>query len=165
MKKAALGLMAICLVFNVLAQTDSSQNYFKSKIIPEFNLAKMPDSSVFVNSSLQKDKPTVLIFFAPDCDHCQNATKEMTAKMDKLKDVQIVMVSWMDVSFIKKFYADYKLADYPNITVTRDPLYKLLQYYGVHSIPDVFVYDKNGKYLDHYKNKIPVEEIAALPLF
>jgi thiol-disulfide isomerase/thioredoxin len=162
MKKAVSTLIAICVVFNVLAQTDSSQNYFKSKVIPEFYLAKIPDSTAFVNADLQKDKPTVLIFFAPDCDHCQDATKEMTAKMEKLKNVQIVMVTWMDVSLIKKFYADYKLANYPNITVTKDPAYNLLKYYGVHSIPDVFVYDKKGKYLDHFKTKIPVDEIAAL---
>jgi thioredoxin-related protein len=162
MKKAFSTLIAICVVFNALAQTDTNQVYYKSKVIPAFSLAKMPDSSVFVNANLQKDVPTVLIFFAPDCDHCQNATKEMTAKMDKLKNAQILMVSWMDVSFINKFYADYKLANYPNITVTKDPAYKLLQYYTVHSIPDVFVYDKNGKYLDHFMSKIPVEEIAAL---
>lgn len=162
MKKIAFSFIVICLVFNVFAQTDSSQNYFKTPAIPAFNLAKIPDSTVFVNADLQKDKPTVLIFFAPDCDHCQHATKEMTEKMDLLKNVQIVMVSWMDVSFIKKFYADYKLADYPNITLAKDPAFNLLKYYGVHSIPDVFVYDKNGKYLSHFKTKIPVEEIAAL---
>jgi thioredoxin-related protein len=162
MKKIVFSLLAICLVFTALAQTDTSQNYFKSQIIPAFNLAKIPDSTVFVNANLKKDMPTVLIFFAPDCDHCQNATKEMASKMDQLKNVQILMVSWMDVSLMKKFYADYKLADYPNISLAKDPSFNLLKYYGVHSIPDVFVYDKKGKYLDHFKTKIPVEEIAAL---
>ena len=72
------------------------------------------------------------------------------------------MVSWMDVSFIKQFYVDYKLVSYQNITLAKDPAFNLLKYYGVHSIPDVFVYDKKGKYLDHFKSKIPVEDIAAL---
>jgi thioredoxin-related protein len=162
MKKIVFSLLALCLVFNALAQTDSSQMYFKSPTIPAFNLIKIPDSSSFINAQLQNNKPTVLIFFAPDCDHCQEATKNLVAKIDQLKNVQIVMVAGMEYGIVKKFYADYKLADCANITVTRDPLFKLPQYYSVHSIPDVYVYDKKGKYLNHFKSKIPVEEIAAL---
>jgi thioredoxin-related protein len=162
MKKAVFSLIAICLVFNALAQTDSSQNYFKFPVIPAFNLIRIPDSTVFTNNQLQKNKPTLVIFFAPDCDHCQHATKNLVEKIDQLKDVQIVMVAGLDFDIVKQFYDEYKLATCPNITITRDPLFKLPQYYSVHSIPDVYVYDKKGKYMTHIKNSIPVEEIAAL---
>lgn len=162
MKKTVFSLIALCLAFTVFAQTDTSQHYFKNPTIPAFNLIKIPDSSNFTNNQLQKNIPTVLVFFMPDCDHCQDATKNLTAKIDKLKDVQIVMVAGMEFSAVKKFYADYKIADHPNITITRDPTLALPLYYKVHSIPDVYVYDKNGKYLDHFKKTIPVEEIAAL---
>jgi thioredoxin-related protein len=162
MKKIVFALLTICLVFNAFAQTDSSQNYFKSPTISAFNLTKIPDSSSFTNNMLQKNTATVLVFFAPDCDHCQEETKKLTAKMGLFKNVQVLMVTWMEFSMVKKFYADYKLADYANITITRDPQYKFLQYYGVHSIPDIFVYDKNGHYMNHFKKTIPIEEIAAL---
>lgn len=162
MKKTVFTLIAICFGFAALAQTDSSQMYFKVPTIPAFNLIKMPDSSSFTNNQLQKNMPTVVIFFAPDCEHCQEATKNLTAKIDQLKNVQIVMIAGMEYSIVKKFYADYKLADYPNITVTRDPLFKLPQYYSVRSIPDVYVYDKKGMYLNHFKSVIPVELIAEL---
>jgi thioredoxin-related protein len=162
MKKTVFTLIVTCLGFAALAQTDSSQMYFKVPTIPAFNLLKIPDSSNFTNNQLLKNTATVLIFFAPDCDHCQEETKKLTAKIDQLKNTQILLVTWMDFNMVKKFYVDYKLADYSNITITRDPQYKFLQYYGVHSIPDIFVYDKNGKYLNHFKKTIPVEEIAAL---
>jgi thiol-disulfide isomerase/thioredoxin len=162
MRKTVFTLMAICSIYAALAQTDSSQMYFKVPTIPAFNLLKVPDSSSFTNNQLQKNIPTVVIFFAPDCDHCQEATKNLTAKMEQLKNVQIVMVAGMEYGIVKKFYNDYKLADYPNITVTRDPLFKLPQYYKVHTIPDVYVYDKKGKYLQHFKSVIPVELIAEL---
>ncbi len=162
MKKAVFCLLALGMALGALAQTDSSQNYFKTGTIPAFNLLKLPDSTLVGNNLLKKDTPTVLIFFAPDCDHCQHSTREMTEKIDLLKNMQILMVTWMDANLTNKFYQDYKLASFPNITVTRDPQYNLLKFYGVHSIPDVFVYDKNGRYKAHFKSKIPVEEIAAL---
>jgi len=162
MKKTVFTLLAIFIVFSTLAQTDTSQPYFKSPSIAAFNIRKVPDSSSFTNNLLQKNKPTVLIFFNPDCDHCQHATQNLTSKIDQLKDVQILMVSVMDFNLVNKFYEDYKIADCPNITMARDGKYELPRFYNIHSIPDVYVYDKKGKFLNHYKSTIPVEEIAAL---
>lgn len=162
MKKTVFTLLAICSAFGAFAQTDTSQQYFKSPTIPAYNIRKLPDSSSFTNNLLQKNKPTVLIFFNPDCEHCQHATKNLVEKIDKLKDVQILMVSVMDYNLVQKFYEDYKIADYPNITMARDGKYELARFYNVASIPDVYVYDKKGKFLNHFKSTIPVEEIAAL---
>ena len=162
MKKTVFTLIALCLVFSAWSQIDTSQKYFKSPAIPAFNLRKVPDSSYFTNNLLQENLPTMLMFFDPDCDHCQLATKKITEKIDLLKDVQIIMVSIYDFGKMKKFYKDYKIAKYPNITMARDGIYDLVRFYNIGALPDVYVYDKNGKLLNHFKKDIPVEEIAAL---
>jgi thioredoxin-related protein len=162
MKKTVLTLIMFCLVSVAFAQIDSTQQYFKSPYIPAFNIRTVPDSSSFTNNMLQKNKPTILMFFDPDCDHCQEATKNFTARINRFKDVQILMVTIYDFNRIKKFHQDFKIADFPNIVLTRDAAFDLPRFYGVHSIPDVYVYDKKGKLMRHYKKDIPVEEIAAL---
>lgn len=151
-----------CLALGTAAQIDTAQQYYKSPYIPAFNIRKVPDSSSFTNNMLQKGKPTILIFFDPDCDHCQEATKNFTKKIDRFKDVQILMVTIMQFDRTKKFYKDYKIAHFPNIILTRDTVFDLPKFYQVSSIPDVYVYDKNGKLMGHYKKDIPVDEIAAL---
>jgi thioredoxin-related protein len=35
----------------------------------------------------------MIMFFSPDCDHCQKQTKELLAYKKELKDIQILMVS------------------------------------------------------------------------
>jgi thioredoxin-related protein len=162
MKKTVFTFIISCLALSGFAQIDSTRQYFKSPYIPAFNIIKVPDSSNFTNSMLQKGKPTILIFFDPDCDHCQHATKNFTAKIDRFKNVQILMVTIYEFSRIEKFYKDYKLRKFPNITLTRDAGFDLPRFYNVSSIPDVYVYDKDGKLMKHYKQDIPVEEIAAL---
>lgn len=162
MKKIVFSIIAVCLFSGAFAQIDTSRQYFKSPYIPAFNIRKIPDSSSFTNDMLQKGKPVILVFFDPDCDHCQHATKDFTSKIDRFKDVQILMVTIYDFTRIKKFYKDYKIADFPNITLTRDAAFVLPKFYQVSSIPDVYVYDKNGKLIGHYKKDIPVDEIAAL---
>jgi thiol-disulfide isomerase/thioredoxin len=162
MKKTVFTFMITCLALGGFAQIDSSQQYFKSPYIPAFNIRKLPDSSSFTNNMLQKDKPVIVVFFDPDCDHCQHATKNFTAKMDRFKDVQILMVTIYEFSRIKKFSNDYKLSKFPNIILTRDVGFDLPRFYNVSSLPDVYVYDKDGKLIKHYKQDIPVDEIATL---
>lgn len=162
MKKTVLTLIIICLALSGFAQIDSTKQYFKSPYIPEFSIRKVPDSSIFTNKMLQKNKPVILMFFDPDCDHCQHATKNFTKEIKKFEDVQILMVTIYEMSKINKFRKDYKLAQYSNITVTKDVTFDLAKYYQVSSLPDVYVYDKNGKLMNHYKHDIPVDEIAGL---
>jgi thiol-disulfide isomerase/thioredoxin len=162
MKKMSFTVFISCLVLSGFAQIDSTQQYFKSPYIPAFNITKVPDSSSFTNTMLQKGQPTILVFFDPDCDHCQHATKNFTEKIDRFKDIQILMVTIYEFSRIKKFYKDYKLARFPNLILTRDAVFDLPKFYQVSAIPDVYVYDKNGKLMGHYKKDIPVDEIAAL---
>jgi len=101
------------------------------------------------------------MMFSPDCEHCQAETKELTAKIDLFKKAQIIMVSPLDFKYIRKFYDEYKIADYPNITMGRDPSYFLGTFYKVRSFPSVFVYNKKGKLVNHFIGSYPVEEIAA----
>lgn len=162
MMKTVFTLIAASLVTGASAQIDSTQQYFKSPYIPAFNIRKVPDSSIFTNSMLQKDKPTIVMFFDPDCKHCEDATKSFTAKIDKFKNVQILMVTIYEISRINKFCKDNKLGQHPNIIVTKDVTFDFAKYYQVHSLPDVYVYDKNGKLVNHYRQEIPVDEIAGL---
>lgn len=162
MKKAVFTFITVFMALGAIAQIDTSQKYFKSPFIPAFNIRKVPDSSSFTNNMLQKNKPTIIVFFDPDCDHCQEATKKFTSKIDRFKDVQILMVTIMQFDRTKKFYKDYNLANFPNIILTRDAVFDLPKFYQVHSIPDVYVYDKNGKLMKHYRKDIPVDEIAGL---
>jgi cytochrome oxidase Cu insertion factor (SCO1/SenC/PrrC family) len=155
-------LFAFFIVFNSSAQADTSLKYIKNPSIPSFSITKVPDSSNFTQNQLKKKKPLVFFFFNPDCDHCHQETKNLIAKIDQLKDVQILMISILDFNSIKKFYKEYKIANYPNITIARETTYNLPGFFSIHSIPDVYVYDKQGKFLKTFKKTFPVEEIAAL---
>ncbi len=162
MKKTAFTLLISCLAMGAFAQIDSTQQYYKSPFIPSFDIRKVPDSSSFKNTMLQNNKPTMLVFFDPDCEHCQEMTKHLTEKIDRFKDVQILMVTIMEFNRTKKFYEQYKIANFPNIIVTRDAVYDLPKFYRVSSIPDVYIYDKNGELMRHYKKDVPVDELAKL---
>lgn len=98
--------------------------------------------------------------FSPDCEHCQHATEDLLKHFDLFKNVQIVMATPLEYKFIPSFYKKYRLADYPNITIGRDPNYFLGSFYEVHNFPSIFLYDKKGNFVEVFEGSVSFEKIA-----
>lgn len=160
MKKIFIAIALIVSFQQADAQTDSLPIYKRYPVIPVFNIMIAPDSTKFTKDDLKRKKPTIIMLFSPDCSHCQFATKELLEKMDLFKKVQIIMVSSLDFSNIKKFYDEYKIADYPNITMGRDGTYMLGTFYKIHTFPTIFLYNKKGKFVQSFEGDIKMEAIA-----
>ena len=101
------------------------------------------------------------MMFSPDCEHCQAETKDILANINLFKKAQILMVSPIDFKYMKEFYTEYKIANYPNITIARDPTYFLGTFYKIRSFPSIFVYDKKGNLKNSFIGSTFVEDIAA----
>src|SRR5688572_32126208 len=141
-------LVYTCFLFSSVmanAQADSANNYVKGfTTIPAFNINLVPDSSFYSNANLQENKPFMIMFFSPDCDHCQKQTKDILAYKNELKNLQILMVSVLPNKFNRPFFEEYKLDAVPNIKLGTDLSYKLRQLYQVKTLPAMYVYDVNG---------------------
>jgi thioredoxin-related protein len=101
------------------------------------------------------------MMFSPDCEHCQAETKQLTAKIELFNKAQILMVSPLDFNVMKQFYKDYKIGDYSNITMARDPTYFLGTFFKIRTFPSIFVYDKKGNFVNSFFGSVPIEQIAA----
>ncbi len=153
-------LLLGCFFSPVLAQTDTSALYLRFPTIPPFKIIRVPDSTRFTKDDLSKKKPTLIMVFSPDCEHCQHMTKELVANIKLFKKAQIVMTSPLEFGYIKKFYEEYGIADCPVITMGRDPSYMLGTFYKVRSFPKIYLYDKKGNFVMSFEGSVPVERIA-----
>jgi len=160
-RKYFLILFLLISAGNVFSQTDTSLLYLRFPIVPSFKLINVADSSIFTKNDLKKKKPAVIIMFSPDCEHCQAETKELTEKISLFKKAQIIMASPLDFHYLRKFYDEYGIGNFSNITMGRDPSYFLGTFFKIRSFPSVFVYDKKGNYVNSFVGQTPVEEIAA----
>lgn len=161
-------LLAIIMVlFVVAAHAQSSDNidtvppYKKTTKIPEFAILKS-DSTWFTNKEIPENKPTVIIYFSPDCGHCQMTAQEFVKDMDELKDVNLVWISYHTPEQIKTFADTYKLSQFPNVVLGRDPNYKIPVFYKIQFTPFMAVYDKKGKFLNAYPQGTSPDAIASL---
>jgi len=159
MKKLLL-LLSLVIVAGC-TQAQNKQNIDK---IPPFKILR-PDSTYFTPANLKKDKPVMIIYFSPDCSHCQHLVYDMKPKMKQFGDTQIVMVTFTDfnmLKMIKNFTRDFGLAKYHNVIVgTEGHTYVVQKYYQVRTTPYIAVYDRKGKLVKAYEKAPTMSELIA----
>ena len=145
---------------------DTLPPYLKTKFIPNFNVldcnSTKVDSIWINNKSLPTNKPTVFVYFSPECSHCELETEAIKKNMDSLQNAFFVFVSYHPIEKIKAFYDKYELAKYPNIRMGRDPKYFIPSFFRVEFTPFVAVYDKNTNLTKAYKQGADMPELIAL---
>ncbi len=160
MKNIILLLLLIGNSFATYAQNNGINNDVNNFLtIPAFKLLSVPDSTEFYNQYLKKNSPVVVVFFSPDCEHCQTETKELLAYKEELKNIQILMVSSAPYPEIKDFYETYHLSSMSNIKVAQDINLKLGLVFKIRTYPSLFVYDQKGNLAKAFVGNIGVPAI------
>jgi len=128
-----------------------------SKVAP-FNI-KLTNGQQFKAEQLVKG-PVVLIYFSPDCDHCQNFTQDLVKNYSVVANKQVVMITFQAMDMLNPFVKKYKLNQYPNFKVgTEGTSYVVRNYYNIRSFPFIAIYDKTGKLVKTYEGEQPHAEI------
>jgi thiol-disulfide isomerase/thioredoxin len=165
--RTILVLLITVTSFTVSAQTNAGTSitdtvaaYKKKPAIPSFRI-QTPDSSWFGKADLQAKKPTLILYFSPDCGHCQVETEEILSKMKDLGNLQIVMVTSRPFEDMVNFAERYKISRFPAIRIGIDPSRMVTQFYDVKFTPFSALYDKTGKLVKVYENGINMPELIS----
>lgn len=140
---------------------DNRPIYIRFPTIPEFTIYKAPDSTAFSRDKLHKRKATVFMIFSPDCGHCQHETDMLLQDINKFKNTQIVMVTYLPYDEMMKFYKIYHIANYPQITMGRDTKFFFPVFFKIQNLPSIFVYDKKGNFKKKFEGDVKPESILA----
>ncbi|MCF0070145.1 thioredoxin fold domain-containing protein [Dyadobacter sp. CY261] len=104
--------------------------------------------------------PVVLIYFSPDCEHCQKFTKDLLKNYSVVANKQVVMVTFQSMEMLKPFVTQYSLGTYPNFKVgTEGTSYLVQRYYQIRSFPYIAIYDKKGNLVRTFEGEQPHAEI------
>lgn len=159
-------LSTVFITLSANAQIDSSRikedtlaPYLKYKHVPTFSLLTS-DSTWFFSTQIKEKKPTLILYFSPDCGHCQLETEEILAKINRLKDLQIVMITSRPFADMKTFAQKYLIHRFPSIVIGTDPSHRISQFYDVKFTPFSALYNKKAKLVKAYPKGIDMEELV-----
>ena len=69
---------------------DATAPYYNNIGYPDVSLRLTDSTTIFTKNDLPKDKIVVIIFFSPECEHCQAEATEMMTKTDSLQNLFMV---------------------------------------------------------------------------
>jgi len=136
-----------------------SAPFRKNPVIPSFDLLRPDSSSHLTKADISAKHKTLLMFFSPECTHCQHQTEDMLAAIDSLKDIQIVMATYQPFEEMVAFNQKYEIEKYSNIKLGRDTKYFLPPYYRMKSLPFLALYDTRGNYITSFEGN---QKVATL---
>lgn len=160
MKTFYLFLLFVGITFSACSQ-DGPAN----KNIPPYRILTT-DSTYSTPANLKKNVPVMIIYFAPDCPHCQHLTEQLVKHMKEFGNTQIVMITFFDpqtqFKAITKFVKDYGLKKYPNITVGTEGRVNIVvqRFYQVATTPYEAIYNKNHQLVKVFPKIPEVEDLV-----
>ncbi len=158
MNKFFFFLFAAFLVFSCQTRKETKAQPVESietNDLPQMTLTFKGQSPVSVKSLEGK---VVLIFFQPDCDHCQREAKEISEHLESFSRYKVYFITTDNFDLIDQFAKDYNLSGKANIHFSKTTLNEILNTVGQISAPSMFIYD-NKKLIKHLDGETPIAEI------
>jgi peroxiredoxin len=164
-KKYILTGMLVLLFAGIgilIAKTIRTNNHKKQvseqlKMIPNFEAYNM--DSLKVSHTEFNKKPTIIVYFNTECEHCQYEASQIMKYQDKFKDVNLYMLSAENTTKIKAFAHKMGLDKISNLELGKITVKESFEVFAFTSIPDILIYNASGELQKHFKGETKIESI------
>lgn len=109
--------------------------------------------------AIDNNKPTIIIFFSPDCDHCHYMIQQILKHNEDFLNSQIIMITQANIFEVRKFKDEYKLDQFKHINLGMDSNNYFFNTFGSLMVPSFYVYNKNHVLIKKFTGETKVENI------
>lgn len=147
-------------IFTTLIVMLISCNGFSQKPqLPNFKITQS-NGSVFTDKEVEAGRPLLIVYFSPECDHCQIFMKSFFKSAQEFKNTQVLFITYLPLDRVVKFESEFPVNKYKNIiTGTEGMTFVVRNFYEIKEMPFAVLYDKQGKLIGKYERDIPLNNI------
>lgn len=131
------------------------------KQLPSLTFPTVNNSKVNIKNWAQ-DHAAVIIYFSPDCEHCQYEATELQKHLPDFQGTEIIMITRANAAEAKQFAKEYKLENISNIHFLLDPTDAFYRTFGTHEFPSIFIYDKSHRLIKRFIGETKIEAIISV---
>lgn len=142
-----------------MAMPALAQTAKKAETIPPFKILQT-NGRYFSAVDLDKTAPVVLIYFTPDCHHCQILVDGVFKNMAAFRKTQLVLVTFKPLRELQLFERQYNTTAYANVkTGTEGNTFFLRYHYKLTNTPFTAVFNKGTLVCSYRDINTPVADI------
>ncbi|CAN5373027.1 hypothetical protein BH09BAC6_BH09BAC6_28560 [soil metagenome] len=165
MRKIALGVAIICftallsgLAITIISKkNESARAMLSRKILPNYKFYSA--STLTEVKAIVGAQNKLIIYFDPECEHCQQEMGMIIKNINLLKNTSIVMVSSNTPKKIDEFSSSFNLNKYPQIQMLWDKNYAFYTWFGHADAPSIYIYNPNNQLVKIYHGETKMEAI------
>ncbi len=156
---------AVFIAFVILAGcSNTAQNDTKKQ--PGTSSNEQPDMPVTLIDNSNRNVrdltgTNVLIFFQPDCDHCQREAADIEKNLEAFGNSSLYFITAAPLQEVVQFAQEYKLFGRNNVYFGFTSAKKILDNYGAISAPSVYIYSDRHKLIKSFNGEVAVEKILS----
>lgn len=130
--------------------------------MPDFKLLLLDSTTIIHTRDIPAGNPSILIFFSPFCEHCQEETTDLLKRIEAFSSVNIYFITIEPIHDMRVFNGYYKLFRYPNITVARDYTFFLPGHIKKIAPPYSLIYDRYKRLRAAFTGEVTTTELIKI---
>jgi thioredoxin-related protein len=155
MKSLIVFVSIICLT-----TINSIQGHCQAGKLPPFAIMQA-NGKIFRAHQLPVGKPIVIVYFSPECDHCDILMKDFLKKEASLREASVVMITHLAVEKVSKFVKQYGLNKYANVYVGTEGTWLFVKnYYKIVQTPFIALHDRNGNLVKLFRDEGALPDVV-----
>jgi len=160
--KPGLLLVSLVLLFSGNLSAQIKTNTVTKGIAP-FRIT-LYDGNVYSHTQLAKNKPVMIVYFDPDCDHCHHFVNDLVKNLKAFEQVQVVMITYVPLSLVQKYVRAGGLDRIPQLKVGTEGTQFIVRYhYNIMQFPYLALHSRTGSLIATYESEVPAAmELAKL---
>lgn len=162
MKKQFLVALIACILSSLVYLGYHSYQKIEAKKVFNEQIKRLPKSTIFQwigKQAPNNDTSTIILFFNPDCDHCQYEAKAILEHKSDFTATNFWWVATVDSSAINDFSKKYNLFKLSNHYFAKLPADRLVETFGSVSVPHIFIYHKTGVLQKEFRGETKIEAL------
>ena len=147
-----LGLMGLN------TRQEKSKRESNSSTMPKFTFYQAVNQT-YCRSDLASNRATVIIYFHPECDHCQYQIDQLTQNSKDFKDSKVLFVSNYPSHDLIEFYEDYNICTLNDAELLWDRDHEFSKYFGEATFPTTIIYGPDKMLKKKILGEVKIENI------
>ena len=108
-------------------------------------------------------QPTVILYFHPECEHCQYEANEIERQSDRFSNANLILITPDDsIKRVEAFAGKYKLWQVDNLVILFDRKGQFKNQFGTSVVPSVFIYGSNKQLLKQFVGEVKMEAVLKM---